>query len=86
MRNLNEIVADLKHNIEWSQPNMRYNNLMELVTELEQALTPKVTTQPETLVEEAIVEEILPETIVTGSIEDEETVTPKKGRKPSTNA
>jgi hypothetical protein len=40
MRNINEIIADLKHNIEWSQPNVRYNNLIELVKELEQTLNP----------------------------------------------
>jgi hypothetical protein len=97
MRNVNEIITDLKYNIEWSQPNVRYNNLIELVKELEQALNPtSEVVVPETPVveetetvsisEEPLVETITTESVKTDEVETpttEETVTPKKGRKPS---
>lgn len=100
MRNTNEIIADLKHNIEWSQPNVRYNNLMELVKELEQTLNPvkaepvvitaptsSVTIEVAPVVEETETPIIEETTSVEDAVEEtsttEETVTPKKGRKPS---
>jgi hypothetical protein len=97
MRRINEIIVDLKYNIEWSQPNVRYNNLIELVKELEQAINPtSEVIVPETpAVEEtetvSISEEPLVETVTTESVKidevetptAEETVAPKKGRKPS---
>jgi hypothetical protein len=97
MRNTNEIITDLKYNIEWSQPNVRYNNLTELIKELEQALNSiKEITIPETpaieeteivsISEEPLVETVTTESVKTDEVETptvEETVTPKKGRKPS---
>ena len=90
MRSTNEIIADLKHNIEWSQPNMRYNNLMELVKELEQALNPiKEVTIPETpVVKEtetvSISEEPLVETVTTESVKTDEVETPTSEETPTT--
>ena len=49
MRTVEEIIADLKHNIIWSQPNIRFNELTNLVAELENTLSPS-----EAVIEEEI--------------------------------
>lgn len=40
MRTAEQIIADLKHQIYWSQPNMRFNEMNALVAELEDTLFP----------------------------------------------
>ena len=52
-----EIIAELKHVTYWSQPNIKYTETMNLLNELEAALTPV----EEVIVEEPTVEEVTPE-------------------------
>ena len=49
MRTVEEIIADLKHTIYWSQPNNKFNELTNLVAELENTLFPS-----EAVIEEEI--------------------------------
>ena len=61
MRNPLEIVAELKNVTHWSQPNIKYNETMALLNELEAALNP---TQPiEKTVEKPVVEKTFEEVI-----------------------
>jgi len=56
MRNTKEIIQALKLATEWSQPNIKYNEIMALINELETVLekqstpapAPKVETKPKT--------------------------------------
>jgi len=88
MRSTKEIIADLRHNIEWSQPNIRHNALVTLVNELEQALdsTPKTIIHPPVAVNEI---PLTPTVEIVEANEEpttqDESTTPKKGRKPSSN-
>jgi hypothetical protein len=52
MRTLEDIIAELKHVTYWSQPNLKYDETMKLLNELEAALNPI----EEVVVEEPIVE------------------------------
>jgi hypothetical protein len=74
MRTIEEIIADLRHTIHWSQPNIKFNELNTLVTELETTLFPS-----EAIIEEPVVEEVIEETVTEGpTIEEtvvEETIT-----------
>jgi hypothetical protein len=72
MRTVEEIITDLKHNIYWSQPNIKFNELSALVAELENTLS-----SPEVIVEETIVEE----TVVEETITEEPVVVKKTTRK-----
>lgn len=38
MRTAQQILADLRHTTEWSQPNVRYNEFIVLIEELEAVL------------------------------------------------
>ena len=62
MRNPQEIIQELKHQLHWSQPNTRYNELSNLINELEASLQPKTQVVKETpkveVIEETVVEEI----------------------------
>jgi len=58
MRTIEEIIADLKHNVYWSQPNIKFNELSSLVAELENTLFPS-----EAIIEEPVVEEVIEETV-----------------------
>jgi hypothetical protein len=50
MRTVEAIIADLKHQIHWSQPNIRFNELTALVNELENTLSPsEVVVEEETI-------------------------------------
>jgi septal ring-binding cell division protein DamX len=77
MRTVEAIIADLKHQIHWSQPNIRFNELTALVNELENTLSPsEAAPQPsveeiatadeiwDIYVEEPVVEEVVEETVV----------------------
>ena len=75
MRKVETIIKDLRNQIYWSQPNMRFNELTNLVNELENTLShsealieePVVEVVEETVVEEPIVkmtEEVVEETVV----------------------
>ena len=64
MRTVEAIIADLKHQIYWSQPNNKFNELNNLVTELENTLFPSETIIEETVVEETVVEEVVEEVVV----------------------
>ena len=35
MRNIKEIISDLRSTLEWSQPNIKYNDFLHLINELE---------------------------------------------------
>ena len=64
MRNPQQIISDLKHNIYWSQPNGRFTEMMSLVNELEHILNTKssqeeILSMPAPVVEEAVIEEAL---------------------------
>lgn len=41
MRTTQEIIAQLRHVIEWSQPNIKHDEMVALVNELEASLTAK---------------------------------------------
>ena len=62
MREPLEIIADLKHVTHWSQPNIKFEETMHLLNELESALTPIIeeTPPPEPTIKEPITEEPLP--------------------------
>ena len=44
MRTAQQILADLRHTTEWSQPNVRYNEFITLINELETVLANVKTT------------------------------------------
>ena len=44
MRTAQQILADLRHTTEWSQPNVRYNEFITLINELEAVLANVKTT------------------------------------------
>jgi hypothetical protein len=44
MRTTQQILADLKHTTEWSQPNIKYGETMALINELEAVLNEVKTT------------------------------------------
>lgn len=44
MRTAQQILADLRHTTEWSQPNVRYNEFITLIDELETVLANVKTT------------------------------------------
>jgi hypothetical protein len=44
MRTAQQILADLRHTTEWSQPNVRYNEFIALIDELETVLANVKTT------------------------------------------
>lgn len=78
MRTVEEIITDLKHNIYWSQPNIKFNELNSLVHELENTLSPSEPIVEEAVVEEPVVEEVIEEPTVEEIVEEtevEETVT-----------
>ena len=55
MRTVEQIIADLKHQIYWSQPNIRFNELNTLINELENTLFPSEVVVEEVIVEETVV-------------------------------
>ena len=89
-----EIIQDLKHVTYWSQPNIKYDETMALLNELEAALNP---TEPEVEVipamiedmiteavevtEEPVVEEVVTEEVVTEEVVTETSTTNKKATK-----
>jgi hypothetical protein len=82
MRTTQEILADLRHTTEWSQPNIKYNEFVTLINELEEVLSPKTTSEKEVEEEtveptKTLVEEVKVETVV-------ETVEPTKTKSTST--
>ena len=63
MRTAQQILADLRHTTEWSQPNVRYNEFIVLINELEAVLTNVKTTiekaeKPAPVKVEAVVETV----------------------------
>ncbi len=58
MRTPQAIIQELKHQLNWSQPNIRFTELSNLINELEATLNTQPTTKkPEPVVVEAVVEE-----------------------------
>lgn len=57
MRTPLEIIAELKHVTYWSQPNLKFNETMALLHELEAILNPTEETIEEPVVEEPVIEE-----------------------------
>ena len=45
MRNTSEIITALRHTIEWSQPNIKHDEMVALVNELEASLTQNTATK-----------------------------------------
>ena len=65
MRTVEEIITDLKHQIYWSQPNIKFNELSALVAELENTLSPsEAIIEEAVIIEEPTVEEIVEKTVV----------------------
>ena len=60
MRTPLEITQDLKHVTYWSQPNIKHDELMDLLNELEAALNP---TEPEVEVIPAMIEDMITEAV-----------------------
>ena len=85
MRTVEAIIADLKHNIYWSQPNLKFSEMNALVNELENTLSPTEALVEEPTVEETVVEEAVEETVTEEpTIEEavvEEPVVAKKSTK-----
>jgi hypothetical protein len=89
MRTLEDIIAELKHITYWSQPNLKYDETMKLLNELEATLNPI----EEPVVEEPIIEEHVEDIseslsnilslLETGAVEEPiaEVVVPKTTRK-----
>ena len=83
MRTTQEILADLRHTTEWSQPNIKYNEFITLINELEEVLSPKTTSEKAVKGEKVeptkteVVEEVKVETVA-------ETVEPTKTKSTST--
>jgi hypothetical protein len=68
MRNPQEIIQELKHQLNWSQPNLRYTELSNLINELEAILNTQSTAKKSsTIVEEPVVVEdaVVEETVET---------------------
>ena len=63
MRTVDAIIADLKHQIYWSQPNIRFNEMSALINELENTLSPTEALVEEPTIEETVVEEAVEETV-----------------------
>lgn len=80
MRNPQEIINELKHQLNWSQPNIRYTELSNLINELEATLNTQPTTKKSTpIVEEpVVVEDAVVETVVEEVTETKPKKTTKK--------
>lgn len=81
MKTPNQIVKELKHVVEWSQPNIRYNEIMSLIKQLESSLNPTQKPIPTPVVETIVVKEpVVEEVIVEEPIAEvtEETPAPTK--------
>jgi hypothetical protein len=64
MRTPQAIIQELKHQLNWSQPNIRFTEMSNLINELESALNPQPTTKkPEPVVEEVVAVETVEETV-----------------------
>lgn len=61
MNKIKELISELKHILEWSQPISRYNEILGIVNSIEIELEPKV---KETVVETPKVESPKSETII----------------------
>jgi hypothetical protein len=70
MTDVKKILSELRHQVEWSQPNMRYNETMRLINHLEDILFPKPT---QIVKETPVVEEIpvMEEILITEEISSE---------------
>jgi len=88
MREPLEIIANLKQVTYWSQPNIKFDETMQLLNELENALTP-VEVEPiveKPIVEEPIVEEVIEEVVVEELITEEPVVEEVVVKAPKRNA
>ena len=65
MRKTTDIIAELRHVIEWSQPNIKYDDMVALVNELEASLTQDTavkTTETKTTVNTVVEKETVVDT------------------------
>jgi hypothetical protein len=63
MEKLLEIISQLRHVTEWSQPNIKFVEIMALINELEEEIkNPKEIEVVDVIVEEEVVEEPIIET------------------------
>ena len=84
MRKVETIIDELKNQIYWSQPNIKFAELMSLVTELENTLFPSevITEEPVVeVIEEPVVEEVIEETIIEETVVEEVTEEPVVAKK-----
>jgi hypothetical protein len=64
MRNAQEIIQELKHQLNWSQPNIRFTEMSNLINELEATLNPQPVAKKATpVVEDAVIVEDVEETV-----------------------
>jgi hypothetical protein len=64
MRTPQAIIQELKHQLNWSQPNIRFTEMSNLINELEAALNPQpITKKPEPVVEEVVAVETVEENV-----------------------
>jgi hypothetical protein len=64
MRTPQAIIQELKHQLNWSQPNIRFTEMSNLINELEAALSPSTSTKkPEPVVEEVVAVETVEENV-----------------------
>ena len=55
---LKQLFTNLKQQVEWSQPNMRYHEIMELINQIESIMiTPPIVEEPPVIQESAIIEQ-----------------------------
>ena len=58
MRNAQEIIQELKHQLNWSQPNIRFTEMSNLINELEATLNPQPVAKKSTpVIEDAVIVE-----------------------------
>jgi hypothetical protein len=72
MRNAQEIIQELKHQLNWSQPNIRYTEMSNLINELEATLNPQPVAKKSTpVIEDAVIVEdvVVEDTAVEETVE-----------------
>jgi hypothetical protein len=70
MRNPQEIISEFRTVLHWSQPNLKHDDMLALLNELESTLFPT----EEVVVEEPIVETVVEEVVVEETVTEEPTV------------
>jgi hypothetical protein len=75
MRNPQEIISEFRTVLHWSQPNLKHDDMLALLNELESTLFPtEEVVVEEPIVEEPIVETVVEEVVVEETVTEEPTV------------